>query len=100
VTAKPLPVELSAPGWAFTSLEESIMVISSFGNVEMTPEAEPDVTVEPVSVQEWKSASGSTPDELLGASAIHSALELAQSEQVWVVEKLLAVWVESVTASV
>src|SRR5579875_770097 len=100
VTVKPLPLEFSDPGWAFTFPDESIMVISSFGKVEMAPAVEPEVTVARVSVPEWKLASGSTPEELLGASAIHSALAFEQSEQVCVVEKLFDVWVESVTFSV
>ena len=100
MTLKPLPLLFSAPGRALVSPEESIMVISSSVNDEMTPDVEPAFTVAPDSVQLWKSDSGSTPDELLGASAIHSALELAQPEQVWVVVKLFAVWVESVTFSV
>jgi hypothetical protein len=65
----------------------------------MTP-AEPEVTVAPLSVQEWKSESGSTPVELLGASAIHSALEFAQLEQDWVVVKLSPERLESVTLRV
>jgi hypothetical protein len=36
---------------------------------------------------------------MLGASATHSAPELAQPEQLWVVEKLSPDRVESVTAS-
>jgi hypothetical protein len=36
---------------------------------------------------------------LFGASATHSALGLTQVERVWVIEKLLAGWVESVTLS-
>jgi hypothetical protein len=39
------------------------------------------------------------PGQPLGASAIRSALELAQFEQLWLVAKLLAEWVESVTSS-
>ena len=88
VTLNPLPLPLSDPGWAFTRPEESIMVISSSVNDEMTPE----FTVAPDSVQEWKSDSGRTPPEPLGASAIHSALEFAQLEQLCVVVKLLAEW--------
>jgi len=71
-------------------------VISSSVNDEMTLE----FTVAPDSVQEWKLASGSTPLEPLGASAIHSALEFAQLDQLCVVVKLLAEWVESVTLRV
>jgi hypothetical protein len=78
----------------------SIIVISSSVNEEITPEVEPSVTVEPLSVHVLKCESGSTPLLLLGASAIHSALLLAQPEQVWVVVKLFAECVESVTASV
>src|SRR5580704_7975349 len=66
----------------------------------MTPVVEPDLTVADDSVQVWKLDSGSTPDEPLGASAIHSALVSTQLEQVCVVVKLLALWVESVTLSV
>lgn len=76
------------------------MVMSSSGNAEIPPEVEPDVTVAPVTVQVPKSESGETPLEPVGASAIHSALLSAQSEQLWVVEKLLAGLVESVTVSV
>ena len=72
VTLNPLPLPLSGPGWAFTRPALSTMVISSSGNDEMTPE----FTVAPDSIQEWKLASGRTPPEPLGASAIHSALEL------------------------
>src|SRR5579863_2276527 len=97
VTVKPLPLPFNGPGWALTSPEESTMVISSSGNVEITPEVEPDLSVAPDSVQVPKLASGRTPRELLGASAIHSALELAQFEQVWVVVKLSAGRVESVS---
>ena len=76
------------------------MVSSSSGKLEMTPDVEPDFTVAPDPLQVPKSASGRTLLELLGASAIHSALELAQFEQVCVVVKLLAGWVESVTDKV
>ena len=96
VTLNPLPLPLSGPGWAFTCPDLSIMVISSSANEELTPE----FTVAPDSVQEWTLASGRTPPEPLGASAIYSALELAQFKQVCVVVKLLAGWVESVTLSV
>ena len=58
VTVKPLPLPLSAPGWASTWPDESTMVISSSLNVEMTPDFEPDFTVAPVSDQLWKSDSG------------------------------------------
>jgi hypothetical protein len=96
VTLNPLPLPLSGPGWAFTRPAESTMVISSSVNEEITPE----LTVAPDSVQVLKWASGSTPVELLGASAIHSALELAQPEQLWVVLKLSPEREESVTCSV
>jgi hypothetical protein len=66
----------------------------------MTPAVLPSVTVAPFSVQVPKSASGRTPLLLDGASAIHSALLFAQSEQVCVVVKLFAGCVESVTLSV
>jgi hypothetical protein len=72
------------------------MVISSSVNDEMTPE----FTVALESVQEWKSARGRTPPEPLGASAIHSALEFAQLEQLCVVVKLLPEREESVTLRV
>lgn len=52
---------------------------------EMTPPS----TVAPDSVQVWKSESGSIPAEPVGASAIHSALEISQPEQLCVVVKLL-----------
>jgi len=96
VTLKPLPLPFSGPGWAFTRPAESTMVISSSVNEEMTRE----LTVAPDSVQVLKWASGSTPAEPLGASAIHSALELAQPEQLWVVLKLSPEREESVTLSV
>ena len=96
VTLNPLPLPLSGPGWAFTRPAESTMVISSSVNEEITLE----LTVAPDSVQVLKWASGSTPVELLGASAIHSALELAQPEQLWVVLKLSPEREESVTCSV
>ena len=97
---KPLPDAFSAPVEAFTALEPLTIVSSSSGNDEMTPEVEPDLTAALLNVQVWKLVSGSTPLEPLGASAIHSALELAQLEQVSVLVKLFAVWVESVTLSV
>jgi hypothetical protein len=100
VTENPLPLLFSALGCAFTAPELSIIVISSSVNEEITPEVEPSVTVEPLSVHVLKWESGSTPLELLGASAIHSALLFAQPEQDWVVLKLFAECVESVTASV
>jgi hypothetical protein len=100
VTENPLPLPFSALGCAFTAPELSIMVISSSVNEEITPEVEPSVTVEPLSVHVLKWESGSTPLELLGASAIHSALLLAQPEQLCVVLKLFPERVESVTASV
>ena len=69
---------------------------------KITPAVEPSVTSEFAEVQVLNLASGSTPLELLGASAIHSALLSTQdeAEQVCVVEKLLAEWVESVTFNV
>lgn len=76
------------------------MVSSSSVKDEMTPEVEPAFTVAPDSVQLPKSDSGYTPLLPLGASAIHSALELAQPGHVWVVEKLSAERLESVTFSV
>ena len=96
VTLNPLPLPLSGPGWALTAPELLTIVSSSSGNVVITPE----FTVAPVSVQVPKLASGRMEFPLLGASAIHSALELAQVEQLWLVEKLLAGWVESVTLRV
>lgn len=100
VTANPLPLPFRAPGRALVAPEELIMVISSSGKDEMTPDAEADFTVAPDSVQLWKSDRGYTPLLPLGASAIHSALELAQPEQVWVMEKLSAERLESVTVRV
>jgi hypothetical protein len=41
LTANPFPLALSAPGWASVFPEPSTMVISSSGNVEMTPLVEP-----------------------------------------------------------
>jgi hypothetical protein len=86
VTVK-LLLPLSDPGWALTAPLESTIVSSSSGNEEMSPLAEPDVTFAPLVFQEWKSDSGYTPLEPLGASAIHSALLSAQLEQVRVVLK-------------
>ncbi|MGO9221868.1 MAG: hypothetical protein ACLP5E_29490 [Streptosporangiaceae bacterium] len=63
----------------------------------MTPDVEPADTVEPESVQLWKSGRGYTPLLPPGASAIHSALELAQPEQVCVAEKLSAQRLEFVS---
>lgn len=100
VTVKPFPLLFSEPGCALTRPDESTMVSSSSGNVEMTPEVEPDLTVALDAVHVWKSVSGRTPLELLGASAIHSALEFAHDEHDWVVVKLSAGVVESVTLSV
>jgi hypothetical protein len=97
VTANPLPLPFRAPGRALVAPEELIIVISSSEKDEMTPDVEPAFTVAPDSVQLWKLDSGYTPLLPLGASAIHSALELAHPEQVWVVEKLSAERLESVT---
>jgi len=58
------------------------------------------VTVAPEAVQVPKLVSGSTPPEPLGASAIHSALELAHEEHVSVLVKLSPDRLESVTFSV
>ena len=57
----------------------------------------PSFTVAPDSVQLRKFDRGYTPLLPLGASAIHSALELAQPEQACVVVKLFAEWLGSVT---
>jgi hypothetical protein len=54
VTLNPLPLLFSGPGWAFTRPAESTMVISSSVYEEITPE----LTVAPVSAQEWKLARG------------------------------------------
>jgi len=97
VTPNPFPLPLSDPGRALTAPEELIMVSSSSVKDEMTPQVEPSFTAAPDSVQLWKSDRGYTPLPPLGASAIHSALELAQPEQDCVVEKLSADRVESVT---
>jgi hypothetical protein len=78
------------------------MVISSAGKVSITPDLAVVLTLAEVTRQVWKSASGNCPVGPVGASAIHSALELAQppeTAQVWVVLKLLAVLVASVTLS-
>ena len=66
------------------------MVISSSVNDEMVPDVEVVLTAALPACQVPKSESGSTPLEPVGASAIHSALELSQSEHVCVVEKLSA----------
>ena len=100
VTENPLPVPFRTPGSALMAPDELIMVISSSVKDEMTPDVEPAFTVAPDSAQLWKSDRGYTPLLPLGASAIHSALELAHPEQVWVVEKLSAGRLESVTLSV
>ena len=47
----PLPLPLSAPGWALTAPELLIMVSSSSGKLEMTPDVDPEVTVAPLAVQ-------------------------------------------------
>src|SRR5215471_403082 len=100
VTVKELLLPLSGPGRAFTRPRLSTMVISSSGNDEIFPLLTVVLdTVALFSVQVWKLASGRMLPEL-GASAIHSALEFAQFEQLWVVLKLLAGCVESVTFSV
>lgn len=51
MTENPLPPLFSAPGCAFTAPELSIIVISSSVNEEITPDVEPSVTVELLSVQ-------------------------------------------------
>jgi hypothetical protein len=58
LTANPFPLALRAPGWASVFPEPSTMVISSSGNVEMTPLVEPAATVAPVRLQLWTSESG------------------------------------------
>src|SRR5215469_16743148 len=102
MSANPLPALFSKPGWALTVPELLIMVISSSVNEEMTPLVPPSITLAPLSVQVPKLASGRMPPLLVqhGASAIHSALLLAQPAQDCFVVKLLAGWVESVTLSV
>src|SRR6202046_4204722 len=101
VTENPVPALFSAPGSALVAPELSIMVISSSVNEEMLPAVLPSVTAALEAVQVPKFDSGSTPLDPVGASAIHSALLSTQleAEQVCVVVKLLAVWVESVTVS-
>ena len=101
MTENPVPAPFSAPGSALVAPELSIMVISSSVNEEMLPAVLPSVTAAFDAVQVPKSVSGSTPLDPVGASAIHSALLSTQleAEQVWVVVKLSAVWVESVTVS-
>ena len=101
VTENPVPAPLSAPGSALVAPELSIMVISSSVKDEMLPAVLPSVTAAFEAVQVPKFDSGSTPLDPVGASAIHSALLSTQleAEQVCVVVKLLAVWVESVTVS-
>src|SRR5260370_36690947 len=96
VTLNWVPVLLSGPGCALTFIAEFTMVISESGNEEIVP-AVPAVTAAPFSVQVPKLASGRTPDALLGASAIHSALELAHVAHVLVLEKVFPAVVESVT---
>ena len=54
---KPLPLPLRDPGWALTAPDESIMVSSSSGKLEMTPD-EPEVTLAPLVDQLWKLDSG------------------------------------------
>jgi hypothetical protein len=49
---------VSAEGCASTLPEPSTIVISSSLNVEITPDFEPDLTLELPSVQVWKSESG------------------------------------------
>ena len=92
-----MPLLFSAPGCALTAPELLIIVISSSVKEEITPAEVPSVTVELASVHVLKWASGKTPLDPLGASAIHSALVFAQLEQVCVVVKLFAGCVESVT---
>ena len=101
VTENPVPPLFSAPGSALVAPELSIIVISSSVKDEMLPAVLPSVTAAFEAVHVPKSVSGSTPLEPVGASAIHSALLSTQleAEQVCVVEKLSAVWVESVTVS-
>ena len=100
VTENPLPLPFRAPGSALVAPEELIMVISSSEKDEMTPDVEPAVHRRAGLGPAVKSDSGYTPLLPLGASAIHSALELAHPEQDWVVEKLSAARLESVTFSV
>jgi len=90
VTANPLPLPFRAPGRALVAPEELIIVISSSEKDEMTPDVEPAFTVAPDSGPAVEVGQGGTRPLAcrLGASAIHSALELAHPEQVWVVEKL------------
>ena len=57
VTVKPLPLPLRDPGWALIAPDESIMVGSSSGKLEMTPD-EPEVTPAPLVDQLWKLDSG------------------------------------------
>ena len=99
-TEKALPPLLSALGEASVLPSVSAMVILSSLKEEMVPDFDPSVTAAPDTFQVPKFVSGYTPKEPLGASAIHSALVLAQpDEQVCVVLKLLAGWVESATLS-
>ena len=58
VTPNPLPLPLSAPGWALVAPDELIMVSSSSVKDEMTPEVEPAFTMAPDSVQLPKSGNG------------------------------------------
>ena len=57
VTVKPLPLPLRHPGWALTAPDESIMVSSSSGKLDMDPD-EPEVTLAPLVDQLWKLDSG------------------------------------------
>jgi hypothetical protein len=74
VTLNALPPLLSELGVASVAPEDVIIVISSSVNEEIEPVVEPSVVLAPEKLTLWKSVSGSTPDEPLGASAIHSAL--------------------------
>src|SRR6516164_2067255 len=97
-----LPGVLSGPGWAMTLPPGPSIVISSSGKFLIVPDVEPAATAAFVRVQVPKLARGTSPLDVDGASAIHSALAFWQvaAEQLWVVEKLLPDVVESATWSV
>ena len=99
VTLKVLPPLLRALGAAFVSLLPTI-VISFALKEEMVPVLLAVETEELLFVQTLNLGSGTIEPLLVGASAIHSALEFLQLLQVSVLVKLLPVWVESVSLSV
>src|ERR1700735_2740362 len=101
VTENPVPALFSAPGRALVAPELSIMVISSSVKDEMLPAVLPSVTAAFAAGQVPQVVRGSTRLDPAAPPAIHSALLSTQleAEQVCVVVKLLAEWVESVTVS-